>query len=51
MVTKKLCEFLNITPAELAKLPAELINKMIKEAQKDEWMKVHHLGYAVNFNK
>ncbi len=51
MVTKRLCEFLGITPAELSRLPAQLIAKLIREAEQDEWMKVHHLGYAVHIKQ
>jgi len=46
-IDEKISEFLSIEGMDLAGLPYELVEKMRKAIDSDDYMKLHHLGYAL----
>jgi hypothetical protein len=45
---KEIMEFLNVSIDDIRQLPPEIIVKMEKAIDKDDFMEIHQLGYALN---
>ena len=48
---KEIKEFLNVSIDDIRKLPPEIIVKMEKAVDKNDFMTIHHLGYELTINR